>query len=159
MQWAETPMLDPVLRAPSSLALGVSRMGHPPPLCNLCQCFATLAVKNFFLIYNLNFSSFSLKPFLLVLSQQWPCCETVPFFLLYAFKGCSQVFPEPSLLRTEQPQLSQPVLIGEVFHPLDHFCDPLWVCPNRSMCLLHTEDSTSGCSTPGEASVSSLEHQ
>ncbi|KAK4827937.1 hypothetical protein QYF61_022552 [Mycteria americana] len=24
----------------------------------------------------------------------------------------------------EQPQLSQPVLIGEVLHPLDHFCGP-----------------------------------
>ncbi|KAK4817066.1 hypothetical protein QYF61_027095 [Mycteria americana] len=26
--------------------------------------------------------------------------------------------------RAEQPQLSQPVLIGEVFHPSDHFCGP-----------------------------------
>jgi len=33
------------------------------------------------------------------------------------------------------PQLSQPVLLGEVFHPWDHFCGP-----------------PSGCSTPGEAS-------
>ncbi|KAK4812348.1 hypothetical protein QYF61_017125 [Mycteria americana] len=24
----------------------------------------------------------------------------------------------------EQPQLSQPVLVGEVFHPSDHFCGP-----------------------------------
>ncbi|KAK4826501.1 hypothetical protein QYF61_009574 [Mycteria americana] len=27
-------------------------------------------------------------------------------------------------VRAEQPQLSQPVLIGEVFHPSDHFCGP-----------------------------------
>ena len=27
-----------------------------------------------------------------------------------------------SLLQAEQSQLRQPILIGEVFHPLDHFC-------------------------------------
>ena len=32
------------------------------------------------------------------------------------------VSPEPSLLQAEQPQLSQFFLIGEVFHPSDHFC-------------------------------------
>ena len=37
-------------------------------------------------------------------------------------KGRSQVFPEPSLLQAEQPQLSQPVLTGEVFYPSDQFC-------------------------------------
>jgi len=44
-------------------------------------------------------------------------------------EGFSKVSPEPSLLQAEQPQLSQPVLTGEVFHPPDHFCgtplDPL----------------------------------
>jgi len=30
-----------------------------------------------------------------------------------------------SLLRAEQPQLSQPFLIGEVLQPSDHFCGPL----------------------------------
>jgi len=29
---------------------------------------------------------------------------------------------EPSLLQAEQPRLFQPVLIGEVFHPLHHLC-------------------------------------
>jgi len=29
-----------------------------------------------------------------------------------------------SLLQAEQPQLSQPYLTGEVFHPSDHFCGP-----------------------------------
>jgi len=32
---------------------------------------------------------------------------------------------QPSALQAEQPQFSQPVLIREVFHPLDHFCGPL----------------------------------
>ena len=33
--------------------------------------------------------------------------------------------PEPSLLQAEQPQLSQPFLLQEVFHPLDHFYGPV----------------------------------
>jgi len=31
---------------------------------------------------------------------------------------------EPSLLQAEQPQLSQPLLTGEVFQPFDHLCGP-----------------------------------
>ena len=31
---------------------------------------------------------------------------------------------KPSLLQAEQPQLSQPFLIGEVLHLSDHFCGP-----------------------------------
>ena len=38
--------------------------------------------------------------------------------------GCNQVTSEPSLLQAEQPQLSQPVLVVDVFHPLSHFCGP-----------------------------------
>jgi len=30
----------------------------------------------------------------------------------------------PSLLQAEVPQLSQPVLIREVFHSMHHFCCP-----------------------------------
>jgi len=29
---------------------------------------------------------------------------------------------KPSLLQAEQPQLSQPFHVGEVFHPSNHFC-------------------------------------
>ncbi|KAK4806889.1 hypothetical protein QYF61_012610 [Mycteria americana] len=47
----------------------------------------------------------------------------------HLLKGCNKVSPEPSLLQAEQPQLSQPFFIGEVFQPSDHFCglplDPL----------------------------------
>jgi len=31
---------------------------------------------------------------------------------------------EPSLLQAEQPQLSQPFLVGDVFQPSDHLCSP-----------------------------------
>ena len=44
--------------------------------------------------------------------------EYVPFFFIVPLQkltGCYQ---------TEQPQLSHPVIMGEVLHPFDHFCDP-----------------------------------
>jgi len=59
-----------VLRAPSNLALNISRdRASTTSLGNLCQCFITLIVKNFFLISSLNLPSLSLKPLLFVLSQ------------------------------------------------------------------------------------------
>jgi len=39
-------------------------------------------------------------------------------------RGCYQNTSELSVLQAEQPQLSQPVLLGEMFRPLDHFCGP-----------------------------------
>ncbi|PKU42362.1 replication factor c subunit hypothetical protein [Limosa lapponica baueri] len=41
---------------------------------------------------------------------------------LRVLEGCYKVSLESSLLQAEQPQLSQPVLIGEVLYPSDH-CD------------------------------------
>jgi len=51
--------------------------------------------------------------------------ETIPFLLTAPSdtEGHSQVSPEPSLLQLHSPS-SQPVLVGEVFHPRDHFCGP-----------------------------------
>ena len=49
--------------------------------------------------------------------------EFVSFFPvapLQILKGFYEVSLEPCLLYAAQPQLSQPVLVGEVFHPLDH---------------------------------------
>ena len=142
-----------LLRAPSSLTLSVSRDGEPTPsLGNLLQCLTTLIIKNLFLISNLNLPSFSWKPFPLVLSQPTLLQSLSPSFLQppldteRPLSGLTETF---SSLCTEQPQLSQPVLLGEVFHTLQHFCDP----PLEGPCLSCTEDSTSGCSTPGEASA------
>ena len=95
-------------------------------LGNLFQCLTTHTIKDFFLIFSLNLPSFSLKPFPLVLAKQSPK-ESVPFFLtapLQVLKGCYQVSLEPSLLQAERSQLSQPILIVGVFHPLAYFCDP-----------------------------------
>ena len=39
-------------------------------------------------------------------------------------KGHNKLSPEPFLLQAKQPPLSQPFLIGDVFHPSDHFYGP-----------------------------------
>jgi len=58
-----------MLKAPSNPALNISREGAATAsLGNLGQGLTTLAIKNFFLISNLNLPSFSLKPLPLVLS-------------------------------------------------------------------------------------------
>ena len=43
---------------------------------------------------------------------------------LYKLRGHNKVSPQPSLLQAEQPKLSQPFLIEEVFQPSDHFHGP-----------------------------------
>jgi len=120
-----------LLKAPSNLALDTAREGAATAsLGNLCQCLTTLIVKNFFLISNLNLLSVeSHYP----LSYCYTTLEKVPLKLscspLHVLKGCCKVSPQPSLLQDEQPQLSQPFLIEEVFQSLDRFCslplDPL----------------------------------
>ncbi|KAK4824907.1 LOW QUALITY PROTEIN: hypothetical protein QYF61_021422 [Mycteria americana] len=85
---------------------------------NLFQCLTTCIVKHFFLKSSLNLPSLSLKPLLLVLSQQ-ALLKVCPLL-----ESCYKVSPEPCLLQAEQPQLSQPVLVGEVLQPSDHFRRP-----------------------------------
>ena len=78
-----------------------------------CQCLTTLIVKNFLLISNLNLPSFSLKPFpcpVATLTDRVPsqlCCRPP----LSNWKAANKVSPEPSLLQSEQPQLSHHVFI------------------------------------------------
>jgi len=57
----------------------------------------------------------------------WSCKNSLSSFLVgpvLVLEGCYKVSPEPSFLQAEQPQLSQPVLLGEVFQPSDDFCGP-----------------------------------
>jgi len=89
----------------------------------LSQCLTTLTVKYFLLISSLNLLFISLKPLPLVLSKQTQLKSLSLSFLQLHFRYW-KVSPEPSLLQTEQPQLSQPVLIGDMFDPLEHFCGP-----------------------------------
>jgi len=83
--------------------------------------------KKFLLISSLNLPSLSLKPLLLVLSQQVLLKKIFPVFPIgfrQVLKGCYKVSPRPSLLQAEQSQLSQTFLIGKVFQPSDHLCGP-----------------------------------
>ena len=64
-----------------------------------------------------------------------PCKQALSSFLvglLQVLEGCDKVSLEPSLLQAKHPQLSQPLLTGEVFHPSDHFRDR----SNRSLYFL-----------------------
>jgi len=71
-----------LLKALSNLALNTSREGAATAsLGNLCQALTTFMVKNFFLVSNLNPPSFSLKPFLLVLSLHALVKSPSPAFL------------------------------------------------------------------------------
>jgi len=105
--------------------LGVCReVASTTSLVKTCQCLTTLIIKDFFLISGLNIPSFSLKPFLLVLSQQTP------------LKSLSLSY-SPSL-DTDRPLSGLPGALSppgcttqlsacphrEAFHPLDHFCGP-----------------------------------
>ncbi|KAK4810863.1 hypothetical protein QYF61_008835 [Mycteria americana] len=120
-----TKKLEEGVAQKSNLTLNVSRDGaSTTSLGNLFQCLTTLTVKDFFLKASLNLPSLSLKPLFLVLSQQ---------ALLKILEGCYKVSPQPSLLQAEQPQLSQPVLVGEVLQPSDHLHGP----PLDSLQQLH----------------------
>jgi len=57
-------------QSPSPGSLGVCRDEHLYLSGQPVQCLTTITVLNFFLLSNLNLPFFSLKPFLLVLSQE-----------------------------------------------------------------------------------------
>ena len=57
-----------------------------------------------------------------------PCKKSLSSFLVGPFQlleGCYKVSLQPSLLQTEQPQLSQPFLTGEMLQSPHHPCSPL----------------------------------
>ncbi|KAK4816374.1 hypothetical protein QYF61_016278 [Mycteria americana] len=106
-----------LLRAPSNLSPTCVQDGaSATSLGNLFQCLTTIITKNLFLISSLNLPSFSLKPLPLVLSQQ---------ALIKSLTERPLIRSPRSLLfsRLNNPN-SQPLLIGEVFQPPDHFCGP-----------------------------------
>jgi len=79
--------LDQVAQSPSNLTLNVSRDGAcTTSLGNPLHCFTTPTVQNFFLLSSLNLPSLSLKPLLLVLSQQAVLKRFSPSFLQAPFK-------------------------------------------------------------------------
>jgi len=112
-----------LLRAPSNMALNVSRDGaSTTSMGNPFQCFTTLTVKTVFLISSLNPPSFHLKLLPLVLLQQALLKSLSPSY--NPPSGTGKLLNNPN---------SQPFLIGEVLHPSDHFCVLLWTRSNRPM--------------------------
>ncbi|KAK4822002.1 hypothetical protein QYF61_006616 [Mycteria americana] len=101
-----------LLKAPSNLALNTLReWASITSLGNLFQYLTTLIFK-----------AITLRAI-----TTCPCKKSLFSFLvgpLQVLEGCYKVSPEPSLLCTEQPQLSQPVLIGELLQPSDHLRGP-----------------------------------
>lgn len=84
-----------------------------------------VAVKNFFVISNLNLPSFSLKPLpLVLLLHSLIKSPAPPVGPLQVLEGSYEVSLEPPSLQAEQPQLSQPVLTAEVLQPSDHLRGP-----------------------------------
>lgn len=75
-----------------------------------------------------------------------PECFILVYFML------KRISPEPSHLQAEQPQLSWPVLIGEVIYLSNCFCGPLLTHSTRSMGVFCAEDPRAGCSSPGGVS-------
>ena len=106
--------------------LNASREGaFTVSLGNLFQCLITFAGKNFYLIPSSNLLSSSLKPLPLILSLPVLIKSPSPGFCMLSSGTIRYMVPqEPSLLQAEKPQLSQPVLIGEVLQPCDHLCGP-----------------------------------
>lgn len=84
-------------------------------------CLQNKKKTTFFLISHLNFPSFSLKSFHLVLSQQTLLKSLYSPSLNYWKAALGS---PSSLLQAEHSQLSLTVLIREVFHLLHHFCGP-----------------------------------
>ena len=117
-----------LLRAWSSLVLNVFRdRASTASLGNPLLCFTTLTVKDFFSYLLPKSTLFKVKTVSPCPITTDPAKESVPFFPvtpLQVMKGCYQVTLVLSFLQAEQPQLFQLFLVGEVFHPLNHFCGP-----------------------------------
>ena len=90
-----------------------------------------------------------------VLQERCSLSIQVNFSLAFpqVLEGHCYAPPEPSLLQAEEPQPSQPVLVGEVLQPSDHLRGLLldllqqlhdWVCKDHSCTILSTSHLT-GC--------------
>jgi len=131
-----------LLKAPSSLALNVSRDGaSTTSLGNLFQCFTTLVGKNFFLISSLNLPSLSH----VTTGLAKKIVPIFPIGPIQVLKGYSKVSSRPSLLQAEQLHFSHPVLVGEVLQPSDHFrlCFIFWSILNLLSVVKHQHKSMS----------------
>ena len=132
-----------MLRAPSSLTLGVSKDGaSTTSQGNLCQCLTILTVKNSFLISNLTLSFFSWKPFPLILSQQTLLQSPPRSFLQPLFRHWKAALRSPWSLVC--PRQNSPSSLSLSFYercsiPSITSVALLWTLSNRSSSLLNWE--------------------
>lgn len=100
-----------LLRAPSCLALSISRFGTPTPsLDKLCQCHTTLTGKDFLLC---KLPLFQSESFPLSLSIHTPVkiLRHLSCRLSWKMEGCTWVTPKPFLFQAEQSLFSPPFFI------------------------------------------------
>jgi len=96
-------------------------------------------VNNFFLYTQPKSTSFQFKTIALYPATTGLGKKSFSIFLispLYILKGCNNVPTKLCLFQTEKPQLSQPVLTGEVFHLIISVA-LIWTCSNRSISFLY----------------------
>lgn len=127
-------------------------MEHPQ--LSGATCFSALPPsQSFSLTSHLNFSSFSLGPFPLVLSLSAHVQSCSPTFQYALFKYWKATMRSPQTLlfsRLNNPN-SQPIFLGEFLKPSDHLCASsgtisIGAGPSRA------EDPRTGCSSPAGVS-------
>lgn len=115
------------------------------PLHNLCgsmlQYVTTLTVRTFFLMFKWNLLYFSLWLSHLVFSldattRVWFCIYPLQSDTYTHLQGPPRTFP----LQAEQPQISQPFPIHQIFQFLNHFCGLTLVLFQWAHVILVLED-------------------
>lgn len=117
-------------------------------LGNLCQCSISLTVKTCFLTFTLNFmcSSLCSLPLAFALGITEESLALASWHTPFKYLDIGKSPPKGRLLQAKQPQLFQPLLTGEMLHPL------YWTLSNMSTSFLYlgaqntqTENQTRSC--------------
>lgn len=97
-------------------------------------CSISLTVKIFF--FKWNFLYFNSSPLPLVLSLGLALAFLLPHIRYLHIE--LRFYPKPSLPQLKQPQLSQPLLIHQMFQPLTTLVDLHWTLCNMSRLILYS---------------------
>ena len=132
-----------------------SREGDPTAsLGSLSQHSGTLSVKNFFCLLVWSCLGSILWPLPLVLSPQTSEKRLAKSLspTLHIFKHIDEIPPQSSLPKAEQPQVSQPLLLGKMLEAPYHLCGLRRTLSRRSRSVLYwgaqswTQNSRTGFS-------------
>lgn len=110
------------------------------------QCTTPVLVKKVFLVFRFDFMFCNLCPLPLVLPEDRRVEESLAPCSSFPPVRCTLVRSHPSLLRAEQPHLSEPLRLEKI--PKSHHC----VCI-MALCWVHRSESQSctGVSSPDRA--------